>query len=109
MRENKFKKIEQSINEFWSENNNNKFDINNPIVRLHEPTFNSEEIIAFTKQMLTTNVTMGPKVKEFEKKYSNLYGYKYGVSNNSGSSANLLMLSALTSSITENNLQKGGN
>lgn len=107
MRENKFNKIEQSITEFWSENNNNKFDINNPIVRLHEPTFNSEEIIAFTKQMLTTNVTMGPKVKEFEKKYASSYGYKYGVSNNSGSSANLLMLSALTSSITENHLKKG--
>ena len=107
MKENKYSKIEESINEYWSENNNNKFDINNPIVRLHEPTFNSEEIIAFTKQMLTTNVTMGAKVKEFEKKYVNSYGYKYGVSNNSGSSANLLMLSALTSSLTENNLKKG--
>ena len=107
MKENKYSKIEQAITEYWSENHNNKFDVSDPVVRLHEPTFNSDEIIAFTKQMLTTNVTMGKTVKEFEEKYAKSYGYKYGVSNNSGSSANLLMLSALTSSITENNLKKG--
>ena len=107
MKEGKYKKIEESISEYWNQNNNNKFDINNPVVRLHEPTFGAEEIIAFTKQMLTTKVTMGEKVREFEEKYVNAYGYKYGVSNNSGSSANLLMLSALTSSITKNNLKKG--
>ena len=107
MKEGKYKKIEESISEYWNQNNNNKFDINNPVVRLHEPTFGAEEIIAFTKQMLTTNVTMGEKVREFEEKYVNAYGYKYGVSNNSGSSANLLMLSALTSAITKNNLKKG--
>jgi len=107
MKEGKYKKIEESISEYWNQNNNNKFDINNPVVRLHEPTFGAEEIIAFTKQMLTTKVTMGEKVKEFEEKYVNACGYKYGVSNNSGSSANLLMLSALTSAITKNNLKKG--
>ena len=107
MKENNYEKVEEAIKEFWLQNNKNKFDINNPVVRLHEPTFNSDEIIAFTKQMLTTNVTMGKKVKEFEEKYVSSYGYKYGVSNNSGSSANLLMLSAITSKLTENNLKKG--
>ena len=67
MSEDKLKKVEEAINNFWLENNNNKFSIDNPIVRLHEPTFDSEEIFAFTKQMLTTKVTMGEKVKEFEK------------------------------------------
>ena len=50
---------------------------------------------------------MGEKVTEFEKKYCKKYSYKHGVSNNSGSSANLLMLSVLTSKLTENNLKKG--
>ena len=99
--------LEKAIKQCWDDNPSNEFDPNNPIVRLHEPTFNAEEIIAFTKQMLTTKVTMGTKVTEFEKKYCSKYSYKHGVSNNSGSSANLLMLSVLTSKLTENNLNKG--
>ena len=99
--------LENAIQQCWDDNPSNKFNIDKPIVRLHEPTFNADEIIAFTNQMLTTKVTMGEKVTEFEKKYCDKYGYKHGVSNNSGSSANLLMLSVLTSKLTKNNLIKG--
>jgi CDP-6-deoxy-D-xylo-4-hexulose-3-dehydrase len=38
---------------------------------------------------------MGEKVKEFEKTFSNMFGSKYAVMSNSGSSANLLMYGAL--------------
>jgi len=99
--------LENAIKKCWDDNQNNEFNINKPIVRLHEPTFNADEIIAFTNQMLTTKVTMGEKVTEFEKKYCNKYSYSHGVSNNSGSSANLLMLSVLTSQLTRDNLNKG--
>ena len=101
------KNLENAIQQCWDDNPSNEFNIDSPIVRLHEPTFNADEIIAFTTQMLTTKVTMGAKVAEFEKKYCSKYSYAHGVSNNSGSSANLLMLSVLTSKLTENNLQKG--
>ena len=101
------KNLENAIQRCWDDNPSNEFNIDSPIVRLHEPTFNADEIIAFTTQMLTTKVTMGAKVTEFEKKYCSKYSYAHGVSNNSGSSANLLMLSVLTSKLTENNLQKG--
>ena len=74
------KKLEIAIQDCWNDMKDNSFDINNPKVRLHEPTFNAEEIIAFTKQMLTTKVTMGDKVKEFENKYCEKYSYKHGVS-----------------------------
>ena len=96
------KNLENAIKQCWNDNPSNEFDIDKPIVRLHEPTFNADEIIAFTNQMLTTKVTMGEKVTEFEKKYCSKYSYGHGVSNNSGSSANLLMLSVLTSKLTEN-------
>ena len=99
--------LENAIKKCWDDNQSNEFNINKPIVRLHEPTFNADEIIAFTNQMLTTKVTMGEKVTEFEKKYCNKYSYSHGVSNNSGSSANLLMLSVLTSQLTRDNLNKG--
>jgi len=101
------KNLENAIKQCWNDNPSNDFNIDKPIVRLHEPTFNADEIIAFTNQMLTTKVTMGEKVTEFEKKYCSKYSYGHGVSNNSGSSANLLMLSVLTSKLTENNLKKG--
>lgn len=101
------KNLEIAIQKCWDDRKDNNFNINKPIVRLHEPTFNAEEIIAFTNQMLTTKVTMGEKVKEFENEYCKKYSYQHGVSNNSGSSANLLMLSVLTSKLTENNLNRG--
>ena len=46
------------------------------------------------------NLIDGPSVKELEKKIAKLFGKKYGLMVNSGSSANLLALSSL-------NLKKG--
>ena len=40
-------------------------------------------------------LTQGPRVKQFEKDWSNWLGVKYSIFVNSGSSANLLTLSAL--------------
>jgi len=99
--------IFQLVESFCKENHKFDFDINNPVVRLHEPTFGAEEINAFLDQMLTTKVTMGPEVKKFEEQYANLFGHKYAVSNNSGSSANLLAISALANNQTKNNLNSG--
>ena len=62
------KNLENAIKQCWNDNPSNEFDIDKPIVRLHEPTFNADEIIAFTNQMLTTKVTMGEKVTEFKKR-----------------------------------------
>ena len=61
-----------------------------------EPTYGVEEILAANEVLISTNVTMGKKVKEFENTYAKKYKFKYAVSCNSGSSANLLSLSVLT-------------
>ncbi len=58
-----------------------------------------EEIHAVVK-VLKGNTALGLKVKEFEKKIAKLFGKKYGIMVNSGSSANLLAFELL-------NLQKG--
>src|SRR3990172_6626470 len=60
-------------------------------IKLHEPSFGEEEIAAAVEVLRSTNVTSGKKVKEFEKAFS----YAYPVMCNSGSSANLLAVSAL--------------
>ena len=76
------------------------FDAKNPIVRLHEPTFSAGEINAALECLLSTYVTMGPKVRKFEEVFASTFGWTDGVMNNSGSSANLLAVAALAAAIT---------
>ena len=75
-------------------------------IKLHEPTFGVEEIFNFTEQLISTNVTMGKYVESFEKKFCKKLGFKYAVSSNSGSSANLLMIAGLMSPLYSKRLKK---
>jgi len=61
------------------------------------PVFSSEEYVEAVKTILDGWLVFGRKGRDFELKFSEHLGKKYGVLTNSGSSANLLMLSALTS------------
>lgn len=58
--------------------------------------YDNKEISAAIKVLKKKSLTLidGPSVKELEKKISNLFGKKFGLMVNSGSSANLLALSA---------------
>ena len=94
-----YKSIKNEWQKFHSKRKNKK-------IKLHEPTFGVEEIFKFTKQLITTNVTMGKQVESFEKKICDKFGFRYAVSSNSGSSANLLMISALMSNLYPKRLKK---
>ena len=94
-----YKSIKNEWQKFHSKRKNKK-------IKLHEPTFGVEEIFKFTKQLITTNVTMGKQVESFEKKICDKFGFRYAVSSNSGSSANLLMISALMSNLYSKRLKK---
>jgi CDP-6-deoxy-D-xylo-4-hexulose-3-dehydrase len=50
---------------------------------------------------------MGHQVKEFEKEFSELMNVPYAIMTNSGSSANLLVFSALTNPMRKKHLKKG--
>lgn len=102
-----FAGVEAAISAWWDAHSDKGFDPAAPAVRLHEPTFGSEEISAVTRQMLTTRVTMGEQVAKFERAYCDAFGYSHGVSNNSGSSANLLMLAALANPMCADGLHAG--
>jgi CDP-6-deoxy-D-xylo-4-hexulose-3-dehydrase len=69
------------------------------MIRLAEPTFGEEEISAVVECMRSTQVTSGEKVRAFEREFSasNLLSCWDSVACNSGSSANLLAISALVS------------
>lgn len=60
-----------------------------------EAVFGKEEKKAVLKSMENKWLASGPLVREFEKQIAKLFGKKYGIAVNSGSSANLLALQSL--------------
>lgn len=75
-------------------------------IPLIEPTFGADEIVEALDSLLTTRVTMGEKVKKFEDLFSFYLQIKHAAMVNSGSSANLVALSALTNHWFKKRLKK---
>ena len=61
------------------------------------PLFDEAEIVAATETLLKGWLVMGNDCARFEHRFPEYFGKKHGVLTNSGSSANLLMMSALKS------------
>jgi CDP-6-deoxy-D-xylo-4-hexulose-3-dehydrase len=61
------------------------------------PYFDSREYVAAVKSLLSEWLVLGADAIKFETKFPKLFGKQYGLLTNSGSSANLLMMLALTS------------
>lgn len=99
--------LHQNIIDYCASHHHFAFNPANPIIRLHEPTFGAAEIIAAVNVLLSTKVTMGPKVKSFEREFADMHHFMHGVTNNSGSSANLLAIAALANPLTANHLKPG--
>jgi CDP-6-deoxy-D-xylo-4-hexulose-3-dehydrase len=59
------------------------------------PCFDHKEVNQVLDSLLDVWISQGPKVKRFEKEYAKYVGTRFGVGCNSGSSANLLALTAL--------------
>lgn len=76
-------------------------------VSLHEPSFGEDEINAAINQMRTTHVTMGKKVREFENQCARYFGSNHALMCNSGSSANLLAIAALSNPAWPNHMKSG--
>lgn len=83
------------------------FDPKNPVVRLHEPSFGADDLTAMMEQAMSTMVTMGKTVREFEEQAAARFNAKYCVMNNSGSSANLLALAALANPAWKGHMKPG--
>jgi CDP-6-deoxy-D-xylo-4-hexulose-3-dehydrase len=66
------------------------------LIPLAISSWGDEEKQAVLKVVEAGNFTMGEKVSEFEKDYAQYVGTKYCVAVNSGSSANLLMVAAMS-------------
>lgn len=69
--------------------------------------FDEKEMVAAADSLLDFYLTLGKNGKEFEEKLSKTLGLSYSVLTNSGSSANLLAVSALCSLQYHSNLMPG--
>ena len=58
-------------------------------------TWDEKEYNAINRVIKSNRFTMGPEVEMFENEFANFFGSKYAVMVNSGSSANLIAISAL--------------
>lgn len=76
-------------------------------VRLHECSYDGEEVVAALECLLSTYVTMGAKTRRAEAAWSRYTGTRESLMVNSGSSANLLALAALCNPMTPNGLKPG--
>ncbi len=99
--------VRRSVESYCAACHNFAFDPTAPAIRLHEPTFGAEEIMAALECLLETRITLGDRVKDFERAFAGRMGLAHAVMSNSGSSANLLAVAALTNAATEGRLGPG--
>lgn len=91
------KDIEEYIN-----SQNKEWVAGKDFVNYAGPFFNSEEYVAAVESLLKGWLVMGNDSMKFERQFPKLFGKAHGVLTNSGSSANLLMMAAMTSKRTYN-------
>lgn len=72
-----------------------------------DQTFDSDDINALVEVALSGRLTMDKNVREFEKVFAQYVGAPFAVMVNSGSSANLLAVSAAMNPTRENHLKPG--
>jgi CDP-6-deoxy-D-xylo-4-hexulose-3-dehydrase len=99
--------LKKLIQQHWAHQNGSPFVPGQTRIPLSVPTFGWEEVWEALESLLSTQVTMGKKVHRFESMFAEYVGVKHAVMVNSGSSANLLALSVLTSPLLARHLQPG--
>lgn len=94
----KRKLIFERVEEFYELFHTKKeFDPENDLLPYSGKIYDSKEMVALTDATLDFWLTSGRFSKQFEKGLANYLGVKYALLTNSGSSANLLAISCLTS------------
>ncbi len=94
--------LREIVNKYWPIKSvyglNQEFVPGVTLIPYSGPVWDAEEVFEAVKTFLTGAwLTSGEKVREFERRFSEVIGKEHSVMCNSGSSANLLMMSALRS------------
>jgi CDP-6-deoxy-D-xylo-4-hexulose-3-dehydrase len=101
------REIAQLIKRWFAEKEKPAFVPGKTAIPLNIPGFGWEEVWESVETLLSTHVTMGKKVQQFERMFAEYVGVKHAVMVNSGSSANLLALSILTNPLQSKRIQPG--
>ena len=99
--------INSLIKKYFNDQKEEEFIPGKTKIPLAIPQFGSEEVIESLESLISTWVTMGKKVKTFESQFNDYVGQKKALMVNSGSSANLLTFSALSSPNFQNRIKPG--
>ena len=99
--------INSLIKKYFDDQKEEEFIPGKTKIPLAIPQFGSDEVIESVESLLSTWVTMGKKVRSFESQFKDYVGQKGALMVNSGSSANLLALSALSSPNFDNRIKPG--
>ena len=84
------------ITNIYDLRDSNDLEVKNSPIRLHSSTLDAPSTFACISAILENRITMGKTVKDYENSYREYLGRTHNVlSCNSGSSANLLAISAL--------------
>src|SRR2546427_1743782 len=102
-----FPKIRPLIRRHFRESARKEFIPGKTKIPLSVPTYGAEEVEEALDSMLSTWVSMGKKVRQFEEAFADYLGSKHAVMVNSGSSANLLALSVLTNPLLKDRIRPG--
>jgi CDP-6-deoxy-D-xylo-4-hexulose-3-dehydrase len=91
-------KILSDISEYLSEKKLNKvWEAGKDWVQYAGPHFSNEEYLSAIESLLNGWLVLGDKGISFENQFPKLLNKEYGILTNSGSSSNLIMMSAMTS------------
>jgi len=101
------KQIGALVQEYFSLQPKEEFQAGITKIPLITPSYGWEEVVEGIDSMLSTQVTMGEKVRQFEAMFADYIGVNHAVMVHSGSSANLLILSVLTNPALENCIKPG--
>ena len=99
--------INSLIKKYFDDQKEEEFIPGKTKIPLAIPQFGSDEVIESVESLISTWVTMGKKVRSFESQFKDYVGQKGALMVNSGSSANLLALSALSSPNFDNRIKPG--
>lgn len=93
--EERLKRIEREVEAHFKDRKE-EFVPGETTIGLSRPTFGADEVMEVIDSLLSTWVTMGEKVTEFEQLWAEYVGADHSVMVNSGSSANLVAMKALS-------------
>ena len=101
------REIRDLVKEYFSKAPKEKFIRGKTRIPLMLLPFNWEEVNESIDSLLSTQLTMGVKVKQFESMFAQYIGVSHATMVHSGSSANLLALSILTNPLLKNRIKPG--